>query len=95
MHLCRTQIHAGGRGKGIFSSGFKGGVKICSTAEEVEAMTAKMLGHHLVTKQTGPEGQLVSMVLINEGIKVRRWEARCHCLRLCAVGVSVLVPCPT
>ena len=68
----RTQIHAGGRGKGVFTSGFKGGVKICTTAEEVEAMAGKMLGGHLVTKQTGPAGQLVSKVLVNEGIKVRR-----------------------
>ena len=64
------QIHAGGRGKGTFDNGFKGGVKICTTAAQVGEYAAKMLGAKLVTKQTGPAGQLVSKVLVNEGISV-------------------------
>ena len=60
----KSQIHAGGRGKGTFKSGFKGGVKICKTADEVFAMAEAMLGQVLVTKQTGPEGRLVSKLLI-------------------------------
>jgi succinyl-CoA synthetase beta subunit len=60
----KSQIHAGGRGKGTFKSGFKGGVKICKTAEEVYENAKAMLGNVLVTKQTGPEGRLVSKLLI-------------------------------
>jgi succinyl-CoA synthetase beta subunit len=60
----KSQIHAGGRGKGTFKSGYKGGVKLFATAAEVEAGARAMLGNILVTKQTGPEGRLVSKVLI-------------------------------
>ena len=67
-----AQIHAGGRGKGTFDNGFKGGVKICTTAAQVAEYTAKMLGARLVTKQTGPAGQLVTKVLVNEGITIHR-----------------------
>src|SRR5229473_4170897 len=60
----KSQIHAGGRGKGTFKSGFQGGVKLCSTAEDVYEKAKAMLGNVLVTKQTGPEGRLVSKLLI-------------------------------
>ena len=60
----KSQIHAGGRGKGTFKSGFQGGVKICQTAEDVFEKAKAMLGNVLVTKQTGPEGRLVSKLLI-------------------------------
>jgi succinyl-CoA synthetase beta subunit len=60
----KSQIHAGGRGKGTFKSGYQGGVKICKTAEEVYEKAVAMLGNVLVTKQTGPEGRLVSKLLI-------------------------------
>src|SRR5438477_6233579 len=60
----KSQIHAGGRGKGTFKSGFQGGVKLCKTAEEVYEKAKAMLGNVLVTKQTGPEGRLVSKLLI-------------------------------
>ncbi len=62
--VIKAQIHAGGRGKGTFKSGFKGGVKLCKNAAEVFTNAAAMLGNILVTKQTGPEGRLVSKVLI-------------------------------
>jgi len=68
--ILKAQIHAGGRGKGTFTNGFKGGVKVCSTAAEVKELAGKMLGSKLVTKQTGPEGQLCSKVLVNEGITI-------------------------
>src|SRR5688572_20686523 len=54
----KSQIHAGGRGKGTFKSGFKGGVKLCKTADEVFASAKAMLGNVLVTKQAGPDGRL-------------------------------------
>src|SRR6267378_4502895 len=60
----KSQIHAGGRGKGTFKSGFQGGVKLCKTAEDVYEKAQAMLGNVLVTKQTGPEGRLVSKLLI-------------------------------
>jgi succinyl-CoA synthetase beta subunit len=60
----KSQIHAGGRGKGTFKSGFQGGVKLCRTAEDVFEKATAMLGQVLVTKQTGPAGRLVSKVLI-------------------------------
>ena len=62
--VVKSQIHAGGRGKGTFKSGFKGGVKLCKTAEDVFDKAKAMLGNVLVTKQTGPEGRLVSKLLI-------------------------------
>ena len=62
--VIKAQIHAGGRGKGTFKSGFQGGVKICRTADEAMKMAAAMLGQVLVTKQTGPEGRLVGKVLV-------------------------------
>lgn len=61
--ICKSQILAGGRGKGHFvETGFKGGVKVCDSPDEIEKMAKEMLGNHLVTNQTGPEGQLVQKV---------------------------------
>ncbi len=68
----KSQIHAGGRGKGTFKSGFQGGVKICKTADEVGAMAQAMLGQVLVTKQTGPEGRLVSKLLITAAPNIQK-----------------------
>ena len=70
--VLKAQIHAGGRGKGVFDNGYKGGVKLCATAAEVSAAAERMLGARLVTKQTGPTGQLVTKVLVNEGIAIHR-----------------------
>ena len=64
MVVVKSQIHAGGRGKGTFKSGFQGGVKLCRTADDVFAKAEAMLGQVLVTKQTGPEGRLVSKLLV-------------------------------
>ncbi len=60
----KSQIHAGGRGKGSFLSGYKGGVKLFKTAPEVAAGAEAMLGNVLVTKQTGPDGRLVRKLLV-------------------------------
>ncbi len=62
--VVKSQIHAGGRGKGTFKSGFQGGVKLCKTAEDVFEKAKAMLGQVLVTKQTGPDGRLVSKLLV-------------------------------
>ena len=62
--VVKSQIHAGGRGKGTFKNGFKGGVKLCNTADEVFADAQAMLGNVLVTKQTGPEGRPVNKLLV-------------------------------
>jgi len=62
--VVKSQIHAGGRGKGTFKSGYQGGVKVVQTAEEVYHAAKAMLGNVLVTKQTGPEGRLVSKLLV-------------------------------
>ena len=60
----KSQIHAGGRGKGVFKSGFRGGVRLCHTADEVAEVARGMLGNVLVTKQTGPDGRLVRKLLV-------------------------------
>ncbi len=64
LTVVKAQIHAGGRGKGTFKNGFKGGVKLCKTADEVLENAKAMLGNVLVTKQTGPDGRLVSKLLV-------------------------------
>ncbi|MCC7518034.1 MAG: ADP-forming succinate--CoA ligase subunit beta [Verrucomicrobiae bacterium] len=70
--VVKSQIHAGGRGKGVFEGGYRGGVQICRNAEEVRRAAAHMLGCRLVTRQTGPEGRIVRRVLIELGSKVVR-----------------------
>jgi succinyl-CoA synthetase beta subunit len=66
--VIKAQIHAGGRGKGTFNTGFKGGVQVCNSAEDIKRFAKEMIGNILVTKQTGPEGQLTQKVLVHEGI---------------------------
>jgi succinyl-CoA synthetase beta subunit len=68
----KSQIHAGGRGKGTFKSGFQGGVKLCKTAEDVYEKAKAMLGNVLVTKQTGPEGRLVSKLLVAAAPEIKK-----------------------
>ncbi len=70
--VVKSQIHAGGRGKGTFKSGFQGGVKLCKTAAEVEEKARAMLGNVLVTKQTGPEGRLVSKLLVAAAPEIKK-----------------------
>src|SRR3984957_20986873 len=62
--VIKAQIHAGGRGKGTFKNGFKGGVKLVKSPEEIKEMAAKMLGQTLVTAQTGGEGRMVTKGLL-------------------------------
>jgi succinyl-CoA synthetase beta subunit len=72
LMVVKAQIHAGGRGKGTFKNGFKGGVKLCKTAEEVYQNAKAMLGNVLVTKQTGPEGRLVSKLLVAQAPEIQK-----------------------
>ncbi len=68
--VVKAQIHAGGRGKGTFTNGFKGGVHLCKTPEEVREIASQMLGQTLVTNQTGPEGRLVKKIFIAEAADI-------------------------
>ncbi|MGH7942699.1 MAG: succinate--CoA ligase subunit beta, partial [Limisphaerales bacterium] len=70
--VVKSQIHAGGRGKGTFKSGFQGGVKVAGSVEEAVSFAEKMLGQVLVTKQTGPDGRLVQTLLVSEGAKIKK-----------------------
>src|SRR6185503_16412775 len=63
--VVKAQIHAGGRGKG-------GGVKLAKSPEEAERIAREMIGMTLVTHQTGPEGRVVSRVLVEEGLQMTR-----------------------
>ena len=63
--VVKAQIHAGGRGKG-------GGVKLAGSPEEAETLAGQILGMQLVTHQTGPEGQEVKKVYIEEASEIAR-----------------------
>jgi len=68
--VVKSQIHAGGRGKGRFkeaSAGDKGGVRIAKSVGEVKDFARQMLGATLVTVQTGPHGKQVNRLYIEEG----------------------------
>ena len=70
--VVKAQVHAGGRGKGTFKNGFKGGVHVINTAAEAQDIAGKMLGQTLVTHQTGPDGKLVSKVLIAKSVDIAK-----------------------
>jgi len=70
--VIKAQVHAGGRGKGVFSNGFKGGVHLFKTPDEAEKLASSMLGSRLVTKQTTKDGVLVQKVMIAEAINIAK-----------------------
>jgi succinyl-CoA synthetase beta subunit len=70
--MVKSQIHAGGRGKGTFTNGFKGGVKFCKTKSDALAMAGNMLGHTLVTIQTGPAGRKVQTVYFTVASEIKK-----------------------
>lgn len=72
LAVIKSQIHAGGRGKGTFKNGFKGGVKLAKSADDIYEYAKNMLGQVLVTKQTGPDGRLVSKVLIAAAPEIKK-----------------------
>ena len=75
LYVVKSQIHAGGRGKGKFKElpeDAKGGVRLAFSPDEVRAHVKEMLGHTLVTKQTGPSGKQVNRLYLEDGADIDR-----------------------
>ena len=75
VFVVKSQIHAGGRGKGRFEGlgpDAKGGVRVVKSAEDVKTNAAEMLGRVLVTHQTGPKGKQVNRLYIEEGAAIAK-----------------------
>src|SRR5438132_12282503 len=73
--VVKSQIHAGGRGKGKFkeaSAGDKGGVRLAKSIDEVKQFAHEMLGATLVTVQTGSHGKQVNRLYIEEGSEIAK-----------------------
>merc|ERR1712106_498822 len=64
--VVKAQVLAGGRGKGHFAGGAKGGVRLVYSPEEVEEASTGMIGDFLITKQTGAEGRICNSVMVTE-----------------------------
>jgi succinyl-CoA synthetase beta subunit len=82
LYVVKSQIHAGGRGKGRFKElgpDAKGGVRLARSIEEVVANAREMLGNTLVTAQTGPAGKQVNRLYIEDGADIAR-ELYCSLL---------------
>src|SRR5437879_8606236 len=88
--VVKGQIHAGGRGKGTFATGFKGGVHLCKTPGEAREIARKMLGQTLVTHQTGAAGRVVNKVLVTEAAQIAR-EIYFAILRGRAIAAPLIV----
>ena len=79
VFVVKSQIHAGGRGKGkIYDPNDReklivdGGVKLAKSVDEVKELAEKFLGNLLVTKQTGAEGKIVKNILVEEAVKIAK-----------------------
>ena len=75
LYVVKSQIHAGGRGKGKFKElpeDAKGGVRLAFSPDEVRAHVKEMLGNTLVTKQTGPDGKQVNRLYLEDGADIDR-----------------------
>jgi len=75
LYVVKSQIHAGGRGKGKFkelNADAKGGVRLAKSVADVVANAKEMLGNTLVTKQTGPAGKQVNRLYIEDGADIDR-----------------------
>ncbi len=70
--VVKSQIHAGGRGKGVFIDGYKGGVQVLGGKEEARVAAGRMLGNTLVTHQTGPAGRKVRTVYFTEASRIEK-----------------------
>ena len=82
VYVVKSQIHAGGRGKGKFKElpeDAKGGVRVSFSEDEVRSNVGEMLGNTLVTKQTGPAGKQVNRLYIEDGADIGR-ELYCSIL---------------
>ena len=74
LWVVKSQVHAGGRGAGRFKDDpdGQGGVRLCRSLDEIRENARKMLGHVLVTKQTGAAGKEVKRLFIEEGVDIAR-----------------------
>jgi succinyl-CoA synthetase beta subunit len=75
LYVVKSQIHAGGRGKGKFKelpADAKGGVRLAKSVDEVRAFAKEMLGNTLVTLQTGPAGKQVNRLYIEDGSDIAK-----------------------
>ena len=93
LYVVKSQIHAGGRGKGKFKElgpDAKGGVRLAKSIDDVVTHSAEMLGHTLVTKQTGAQGRVVRRLYIEDGADIAR-ELYCSLLVDRAVGQVAFV----
>ena len=70
--IVKSQIHAGGRGKGTFTDGFKGGVKFAKTAADALEYANRMFGNTLVTAQTGPAGRKVQTIYFAQATDITK-----------------------
>jgi len=64
--VVKAQVLAGGRGKGSFKGGYKGGVQLVYSPDEVETASKGMIGDFLITKQTGEDGRICNSVMVTE-----------------------------
>lgn len=71
-YVVKAQVLAGGRGKGHFTNGLKGGVRMAYSEAEAVRLTSQMIGHRLITKQTGDKGIICNEVMIVERLYPRR-----------------------
>eukprot|EP00698_Gefionella_okellyi_P002714 TRINITY_DN1257_c0_g1_i1.p3 TRINITY_DN1257_c0_g1~~TRINITY_DN1257_c0_g1_i1.p3 ORF type:complete len:419 (+),score=120.20 TRINITY_DN1257_c0_g1_i1:1211-2467(+) len=71
-YVVKAAVLAGGRGKGVFDTGFKGGVHLTKKPEEVGKLAKEMIGHRLTTKQTPPDGVLVRQVMIADSVDIEK-----------------------
>jgi len=69
--VVKSQIHAGGRGKGTFKDGFEGGVHLADSVEDATTKVEAMFGNILVTKQTGDEGKQVNRLLLTSAQEIK------------------------
>ena len=69
IYVVKAQIHAGGRGKG-------GGVKVVKSIDDVREAAKKMIGMQLITPQTGPQGQEVRRIYVEEGCDIAREDRK-------------------
>ncbi|MFB2607715.1 ATP-grasp domain-containing protein, partial [Rhizobium phaseoli] len=93
LYVVKSQIHAGGRGKGKFkelSPEAKGGVRLAKSVEDVVANVKEMLGNTLVTAQTGEAGKQVNRLYIEDGADIER-ELYCSLLVDRSVGKVAFV----
>ncbi|KAF7252986.1 hypothetical protein EG68_08490 [Paragonimus skrjabini miyazakii] len=90
--VIKAQILAGGRGKGVFRNGFKGGVHLTKDPNVMADITQKMLGNYLKTKQTPENGVLVNNVMVAEALDIER-ETYLAILMDRESGCPIIVAC--